>query len=158
MIRWITLPVILFFSLSGYFSATAQILLADNGFSDYRIVTAREPEAGEMKAALHFQSVFREISSVTLPIVPDSQPDSEKEIVIGNSTRLEKIKSKGRFKDVEDDGFLIYTDQSKLYICGAGDNGLFYGVCSFFENYLGYRYYSPSVKYHPKHNRVIINK
>lgn len=158
MIRWIIPPVVLFFSVSGYFSATAQILLADSGLSDYRIVIPSKPSAGESKAALQFQSVFREISSVTLPIVPDSRPDSEKEIVIGNSTRLEKIKSKSRFKDDEDDGFLIHTDQAKLFICGAGDNGLFYGVCSFFENYLGYRYYSPSVKHHPILNKVIINK
>lgn len=158
MNRWITFLVVLFFTLSGKNTASAQFLLAENGLSDYRIVTDREPGAGEMKAALLFQSVFRKISSVTLPIVNDSEPEMEKEIVIGNSSRLEKIKTKSRFEVDENDGFLIYTDQSKLFICGEGDDGVLFGVCSFFENYLGYRYYSPSVQYHPKLNKVIINK
>ena len=132
------------------------IIIAENGFSRYRIVLPSSATLVEQKAADVLQNYILQISGTALPIIRANKPGSLYEIVLGQNERLDEIGSGINFNELEADGFLIKTDSLRLIIAGGDKNGTLYGVYTFLEKYLGCRMYSKKVKIIPAMNKIIL--
>lgn len=113
------------------------LLLADYGKSSYRIVVSKAATESESKAASDFQKLFRQVSGVQLPITSDVQTAISTEIVIGNTSRNHIDLS-----SLSQDGILLRSVGSKLFINGGNRKGVHYAIAEFFERYLGTRFYA----------------
>lgn len=126
------------------------ITLVENGKSEYSIVRAKNASVNDLSASIVLQKYLQEISGALIPIIDDSTPGSEYEILIGNTNRTELNES------IQNDGFLIAIKVNKLIISGRG-KGTLYGVYTFLENYLGCRKYSSRFKLIPKQSSIILS-
>ncbi|MEO8569520.1 MAG: DUF4838 domain-containing protein [Ginsengibacter sp.] len=135
-----------------------KMILADNGFSQYTIVTPTHGTASELKAATVLQDYLLQISGAVLPIIASGRHRSPYEIVLGQNERLDEIYAGINYNLLKEDGFVIRTDSLRLIITGGNEKGTLYGVYSFLEKYLGCRMYSPKVKIIPRQKKVILQK
>ena len=141
-----------FVSLVVLSSCGKSLILTEGNHSNYVIIVSSEAGENEMKAANEFQRLLMMCSMVKLPIMKDDQKSSSYEIIIGNTNR-------GIHKEVGDlhlDGFTIQSNTKKLFIKGGTDKGCLYGVYTFFETYLHFRCYSPSVFKYPAFDRITL--
>jgi len=132
------------------------IMLTETQRSSYRIVLPAAPTVHEQKAAEVLQDYLLQISGAALPIMPASKDVSPYEILLGQNERLGEIGAGINFNQLEEDGFLIRTDSSRVIIAGGSDKGTLYGVYTFLEKYLGCRMYSPKVKIVPRISTIVI--
>lgn len=136
--------------------AWGQITLLDKGRSDYQIIVSSGAVPDELRAASEFQTCFRKISGIDIPIFSEEAEPASNEILIGSSKRLDQYRVKARFTPEEKDGFLILTKQNNLFIIGGSPKGTLNGVYTFFENYLGCRLYSPEAAVIPVKNKIVL--
>lgn len=106
--------------------------------NDYVIVKPAAATATEAKAASELQKYLFEISGAELPVVSDTAPPTDREILIGITNRL-RDDSLARFGE---DGFVIRTDGKRLAIYGGPRHGALYGVYTLLEEYFGCRKYT----------------
>jgi len=128
--------------------------LVSNGFSDYRIVIAKDALEYDRKAGNELQQYIKAISGVTIPVVQDDVPYRSKEIVIGNNRHLSQIKLTIQLDDAARDAVLIETSGVDLALLGTGEKGTLYAVYSFLENYLDCRMYAPDAISIPKKRTI----
>ncbi len=138
--------------------ASQGIILADKGFSAYRIVIPSSPSVHEQKAATVLQDYLMQISGAALPIVTADKKGSRYEILLGQNDRLPRLNTGISLRELEADGFVIMTDSMRLIIAGGNERGALFGVYAFLENYLGCRMYSPEVKIVPKQENIVLGK
>lgn len=124
------------------------ISLVTEGQSDYHIVIPVNATEIEREAASVLQNHLQKISGATLPILRDNSASEINEILIGNAraevqTAIDKT-------SLQDAGFHLKTDDSKLIIAGGSGKGTLYGVYGFLEDHLGCRKYSSAVSYIPE--------
>jgi len=142
-VRFITrLLLILFVPVLFSCSDGDNLTLADKGKSPYIIVISSQADKQDQKAAEEFQKYFEQVSHVLLPIVTDSSPVSENEIILGKCNRLDGTVLPKEMANIGEDGFIIRTLEKKLVIAGGADKGTLYGVYTFLEDYIGCRKYS----------------
>lgn len=136
------------------------IILADKGLSNYRIIIPSYPSPDEKKAAEVLQDYLLQISDAALPVitVDKNGKGSPFEIILGQNERLDKLGTEINFNELGDDGFIIMTDTLRLIITGGGKKGTLYGVYSFLEEYLGCRMYSPAVKVIPHKDKIVLGR
>ena len=139
-------------------NAGSVITLVENGKSDYVIVLPEEPQEYEMKAALELQYYLKQMTGVEIPVMSDDLPASEFEIIIGKSDRIESSGIKIDDHELEEDGFIIRTKDTRLFIVGGSRKGALYGVYTFLEDYLGCRKYTPDLSYIPTYQSIILKK
>ena len=132
------------------------IVLAENEWSRYRIVLPSTPTTHEARAAEVLQDYLLQISGAALPIIEAGKHRSSYEIVLGQNERLDELGLGINLNTLEEDGFLIKTDSSRLIIAGGNEKGTLYGVYTFLEKHLGCRMYSPTVKVVPKQPRIAL--
>lgn len=125
------------------------ITLVENGRSGYSIVRSKNASVHELSASIILQNYLHQISGALIPIIDDSLPPSELEILIGNTGRIEVNES------IQNDGFLIATKSNKLIISGKG-KGTLYGVYTFLETYMGCRKYSSRFSLIPKQGSIVL--
>src|SRR5688572_17825470 len=138
--------------------AEQKIILADNGFSRYSIVLPSHATPYEQKAATVLQNYILQISGAALPVITADKHKSSYEIILGQNERFDELSSGINYKLLQEDGFLIKSDSSRLMIAGGNEKGTLYGVYTFLEKYLGCRMYSPKVKIIPQQKQIIIGK
>ncbi|MDH5604483.1 MAG: DUF4838 domain-containing protein, partial [Cyclobacteriaceae bacterium] len=131
-------------------------LTRDDGTTAYRIIVPEAATPHEIRAAEVLKEYLLQISGVAFPIVTDDQKEYPYEIVLGQSTRLDKLPEKTDLRSLKDDGFTIRTRGSKLYITGGSNKGTLYGVYTFLEKYLDCRLYSQSVKIVPDRKKIVL--
>lgn len=134
------------------FDGTLRIVL--DGVSDYVIVRGENAYVSEITAATELQSYLKQISGAELPIVTDSTAPVAKEIVVGKTNR----ESEGQFnrEELGDEGFVIISDEHKIFLVGGELRGTLYSVYSFLEEYLGIRYYYSNVEKVPQMSTVTL--
>ncbi len=133
-----------------------ELVLAENGQSDYRIVTA--PDAGEhlKLAATELQTFLLQISEAQLPIVSADEPLAAREIILGDNAHLRRVLPEADVAALVPDGFIIRTVGEDLVIAGSDDRGTLYGVYSFLEDVLGCRWWTPTASYVPRLSPVVV--
>jgi len=147
MYRLLILGIVLFSSCGN------ELILTSGGKTDYVIVIPRDASDMERKAATEFQRLLALGGAVELPIVTDDQKSRGYEVVIGATNRDIPLS----VSDLQKDGYTIQSNAKKLFIQGGTGKGCLYGVYSFFETYLGYRCYSPTVFKYPSLQRVAVS-
>jgi len=132
----------------GYYydtsNITAWLTLAQNNTSDYRIVKPATSTASIDEAAAQLQSYFKEITGVTLPIVPDSAAPQAKEICVGVTNRPGPA-----IAALAPEGFVKKADGDTIYLVGQEPRGTLYAVFSFLEEQLGVRWFTPTLTVTP---------
>ena len=73
----------------------AELTLAREGSSQYRIVIPAAASETEKRAAAELQSFLKQISRAELPVVADDAPRTPHEIILGNNRHLAAQGRKG---------------------------------------------------------------
>jgi len=107
------------------------IVLAENGKSNYRIVLPENSSKVQEFAAKELQSFLKQICQAELPIVTDSQPPGECEIILGQNKHLQKLNTTIDFSKLGKEGFTIRTVGNHIIIAGGPVRGTLYGVYTF---------------------------
>jgi len=135
------------------------MILAQNGLSKYKVIIPTEASPAVRFAAVEFVDIFRQITGIALPVRTDSQSEYNCEIVIGRTSRACKA-GEIDFEALGEEGYAIKTREDRLagtlYIAAGGDRGTLYGVYSFFEDYLGCRWFTEKLTRIPKRSTVQI--
>lgn len=103
--------------------------LTENGKSEYVVVMPDGASAAVKQAAREVSDYIHRISGANLKVIKDSEPETEKEILVGATNRNSKISGEG----LGAEEYLVALDGNKLVFTGGGDRGILYGVYSFFE-------------------------
>jgi hypothetical protein len=158
MRRW-TLCLVMLFAATWLPAGTAraeELLLADGGRTDYRIVVADDASPSTRHGAEELQMFLAQIGGAKPGIVSDKTPPAEKEIVLGDNTRLRSMGAAIDFRSLGDEGYVIRTAGSRLLIAGGSLRGNLYGVYGLLEDHLGCRWFAPGVSRIPKRPRLVL--
>lgn len=139
-----------FNSILSYGSETLE--LVKNRKSEYRIIIGSSASRWDSLGAKTLQDYIHQISGTEISITTDSSPDHKYEICVGKNNRSLKLSS----SKIKEDGFVIRTEGSKLYLIGGERKGTLNAVYTFLENYLGCRMYSTGVKVIPSNASIIL--
>lgn len=131
--------------------------LVENGVSEYYIVSQAQPDACIQTAASELQTYLARISGATLPYVTENElPDGAKAIFVGDTAAAQTL---GKDTDaVFEDGFWLTSDGESFFILGEDSRGTLYGVYTFLEEYLGVRWFTPTLEIVPESKDVVIDK
>ncbi len=135
---------------------TTEMYIVENGYSDYYIVTADEHDECIDTATQELQNYIEKICGVKLPVTVESElPASAKAISLGETKLSEKIGFD--YSGIGEDGFLLYSDSANFIIRGEDSRGTLYGVYTFLEEYLGVRWFTPTLERVPENEDIIID-
>jgi hypothetical protein len=126
-------------------AAAGAIVLAEGSRSAYQIVVADNASPSTRHGAEELQRFLQEIGGAKLPIVSDSQPQSPKEIILGDNAHLKKLGVAIDFNALGNEGYVIRTVGDTLVIAGGALRGTMYGVYGLLEDHLGCRWFAPGV-------------
>lgn len=131
--------------------------LVENGVSEYYIVSQAQPDACIQTAVSELQTYLARISGATLPYVTENElPDGAKAIFVGDTAAAQTL---GKDTDaVFEDGFWLTSDGENFFILGEDSRGTLYGVYTFLEEYLGVRWFTPTLEIVPESKDVVIDK
>ena len=134
--------------------AAVNLILADGGKSDYRIVIAEAASPAVHHAAEELRRFIAEISKADLPIVTDATPPQDHEIILGSSKRTDALKLD--LAPLGEEGYLLSTAGPQLLILGGGNRGTLYGVYGLLDDHLGCRWFTPAISRIPQLDRIVI--
>ncbi len=134
--------------------APAAVTLANQGKTAYRIVVAADAAPADRYAAEEFQRYVAKISGAELPIVTDVEKPVSREVLLGDSSRVRKLKLDG--SKAGRDGFIWKTAGRRLIIVGDKPRGTLYGVYTLLEEQFGVRWFTPELEVVPRTNRLVV--
>ncbi len=119
------------------------MLIANIPLSSYRIILPTGAMEGERDVAEVLCDTLARATGVTLLIEADDTPAADCEIVIGKTNRdRHSAKVTAARSEIQNDGYAMLVDGTRLYITGNLPRGGVYGVYTFMEDYLGARFLS----------------
>ena len=127
---------------------TGDYLLKD-GASNYKIVLPDDADADEALAGERLQSLFKEATGYTLPIVTDNTisaiDEDDAYILIGDNDFALASNLVPAQADVKTTGYTIKTKDKSIYIAGAKSVGTLFGVYNFLGRILNYDYFAEDI-------------
>ena len=132
------------------------LVLADGGKSEYRIVIAADASPSTQYAAKELQTFLKQISAAELPMVTDREAATGHEIVLGASSHLKALATSIDLPRLGDEGYVIRTVGPHLVIAGGALRGNLYGVYGLLEDHLGCRWFAPGVSRIPHMARIAL--
>ena len=117
------------------------------------IVLASSADGTEHFAARELAAYFQKMSGKTFAVCEQAD-DRSASILVGRGA----CEAAG-FKldeDLTDDGFMIVSQENRLFITGLHSRGTLYGVYEFLEEVLGCRFFSPETEVIPKTSEMKI--
>jgi hypothetical protein len=138
-------------------TVTTEMIIVDNGESDYVIVTADDKDECIDTAALEMQTYLEKISGAKLDIVTESELDNDSKAILIGETEIEKDIVEIDRSAIKADGFRLYSDGEHFVVAGADSRGTLYGVYTFLEEYLGVRWFTPTLEVVPENEDIIID-
>jgi hypothetical protein len=131
MSKYLTLFFVMLLSHLPDQSYAAQLKLAENGKSVYKIIVAPTASPEEIQAASILQVYFKKVTTVDLPIEETTKKPDFPYISIGQT---------GWKKDtLPEQSYTIQTQNGNLSITGGARKGVIYGVYTFIEEIMGCR-------------------
>lgn len=131
--------------------------LVDGGETEFVIVTEENPDECILTAVEELQTYIKKISGAELAHVAETElAEGQKAIVIGETELEKSITSVDRAK-IGADGFLLYSNGTYLLIAGGDSRGTLYGVYTFLEEYLGVRWFTPTLEVVPESEDIVID-
>ena len=135
---------------------SAELVLAENGRSAYRIVVAEDASPSTKHGAEELQRFLKQMTGAELPIASDQEPLGSHEIVLGKNAHLKKLNVAIDFSALGREGYVIRTLGNHLVIAGGDLRGNMYGVYGLLEDHFGCRWFTPKVSRIPKHKRLAV--
>ncbi|MBQ2847291.1 MAG: DUF4838 domain-containing protein [Clostridia bacterium] len=136
---------------------SSPMYIAQNGESDFSIVTAENPDECILTAADEFQTYLKKICGAELEIITENElSEGEKAVIIGD-TEISKEITDTDCSKIGKDGFLLFSDGNYLLINGSDSRGALYGVYTFLEEYLGVRWFTPELEVVPENKDIVID-
>ena len=136
-------------------AVTGPMNLAQNGSSPFTVVIPDGASPCIENAADVFTSYFEKICGASLPVKTESETsDFENTVLLGAAAYSERLKPSA---DIQEDGFVLYSDGTRLVIRGGSDRGTLYGVYTFLEEYLGVRRLTPTLEKVPESKDIVID-
>lgn len=134
---------------------TTPMYIVEDGETDFVIVTADDADACIMTAVEELQTYVEKISGAELEHVAESDyVQGSKAIVIGE-TKLDITDTD--CSQIGEDGFLLYSDGNYLLINGEDSRGTLYGVYTLLEEYLGVRWFTPTLERVPESEDIAVD-
>lgn len=148
--------IVLFFFAAIFLSGcnSNEVKITRNSKAVSRIVIPENPSEIERYSAKVLQNYINQISGAELEIVSDANSAKKNDIQLGKVDRKET--STIDFDKLEEDGFVIRTEDGHLIIAGGSEKGTLYGVYSFLEKHLGCRKYTSKVSVIPRINTITV--
>ena len=89
-------------------------------------------------------------------IVTESEVESfDNVIILGDVSFANNVLPE--YDELDDEGFILFSDGKHLVIRGGTDRGTLYGVYTFLEDYLGVRWFTPKLERVPESKNIIID-
>jgi hypothetical protein len=121
-------------------STGADLVIARDGRSAYRIVVPDVRISAIDYAAAELQRFLRDVSGATFEIVAERQAGSGPAFLLGAGRRVEQTGLIAEAKKLKGDGVLIKTVGQDIVLLGDGERGQLNSVYSLLELYLGCRF------------------
>ena len=153
-----SLLIVFLFGLVLAASAADHVTLADHGKSKYQIVLPAGAIPAERYAAEELQRYLEKISGAKLPIVADTEAPTAREIQLGNTAHMARLRAKVDFATRGPDGFVLGVQGDTFIIAGGRPRGTLNGVYTLLEEKLGVRWFTPELEVVPKLDRVLLPK
>ncbi len=132
-------------------ATAAEILLSDEGRSDFVIVLPAEPTAVEQTAGRELQEHLEKVTGATLPVIREGEGKSRgKQILVGPSKTAIELLGGLNPDDLGHDGILIRTFGDCLVLLGDAPRGSLYAVFTFLEDVVGVRWWTSTESFLPK--------
>ena len=131
---------------------TTPMYIAEDGESDFVIVTPADADECIVTAAEEMQTYLEKICGAKLDVIAENKYTGGKAIVIGD-TDIVNVET----SDIKEDGFRLYSDGEILAVEGPNSRGTLYGVYTFLEEYLGVRWFTPKLEVVPENEDVVID-
>ncbi len=136
-------------------AVTSEMALATDGRSDYAIVLPAQADECVRTAAKELRDYFEKITGAALPVLTeDALSPGGKAILLGDCAAA--LGMTGGVELGEED-FRIVSDGTRLAIRGGGSRGTLYGVYTFLEEYLGVRWFTPTLERVPESGTVTVD-
>ncbi len=136
---------------------TSPLYIVEDGETDYYILTSDSHDECIDTAADELQTYIEKISGAVLTVTTESRlPENANVISLGVTELSEKTDVD--YSSIAEDGFLLYSDGENLIIRGEDDRGTLFGVYTFLEEYLGVRWFTPTLERVPENEDVVIDK
>lgn len=153
----VILSVVLILScvVIAFAGAGNEIVLSENGVTQYKIVISKNATNTEKNAAKSLSEHLERISSAEFETVTDDTASTDKEIVIGVTNRDSEININR--DEFDQDGVRIVTSGDKLFLTGGEERGALYAVFTFLEDYLGCRWFTKELTVVPETDILTIS-
>jgi len=137
--------------------AAQELVIAENGKSDYQIVLPEKASEPVRHAADELAQFIREMTGASISIrTEESQPVAECEILLGNTRRLQDLGLEIDWQKLGKEGYVLKTVGKKLVIAGGEPRGTLYGVYGLLEEHWGCRWFTPDCSRIPHYDRLVI--
>lgn len=133
----------------------ANLQLAENGLTDYKIYQSVDASEPEKFAAQEFIRYFQKSCGIHLKVVKDFPKDG-KVIAIGISKTVRKLCPDINFDILKPDEILLRRTGNTIILSGERPRGSIYAVYEFLENELGIRFWLPEYTEIPVHKNFSI--
>ncbi len=120
-------------SLNACSGNAQELVLTDNGGSDYVIVTPASPTKIEAKAAQLLQHFIKEVSGTEIPVIDEKAKRGKSSVIfVGNTGKAEKTLVRKK----QPESYFVYADGKDLVFCAGSGHRIIYGIYFFAEKYL----------------------
>ena len=133
-----------------------KLVLATHGETDFAIVVADDASPSTKHGAEELQGFLKEMTGADFPVVSDTEPVGEHEIILGDNAHLKKLGVSVDFDALGDEGYVIRTAGPHLVIAGGALRGNMYGVYGLLEDHLDCRWFTPDVSRIPKRTKLVL--
>lgn len=107
----------------------------------FQIIHAKDAAPAIVYAAEELRGYINTATGVALKVSDDSAPAGTHEILIGETNR-DRDSVIVKRQALNSEGYMLYAEEGRLYISGASERGTLYGVYSFLEDQVGWRFYT----------------
>lgn len=135
--------------------------LVQNAQSDYKILIPTDADECVRYAASELQKYVYQTSGAMLSIVDDAHAQiflSGKYISLGETALRNVAAFNVDYGGLNEDGFVIKTKESSVYIIAERNSGVLYGVYDFCERILGTRFLTNDYTYIDERDDIVLYK
>lgn len=148
-------------STSSTIERNTNVRIADNGKSNYTIVTPSDPLATETYAAEELSKYIEMISGAKIRILKENEikniSTKMKLISVGQTDLMDKAGLDYSDVDFNSDGFIEKTVDNTIFLCGSeSDRSHLYAVYDFLELYLGCKFFTRDFEYIPTQETIYL--
>jgi hypothetical protein len=145
---------------SGSTPIRADVLLSQNGKTEFAIALAADAIPAEQNAAALLQKYLQQVTGANFPIQPETKvAQNAPQILVGNGARVKQLLAReaGSTPGVGEDGIVIKTIANKILILsGSRPRGTLYAVFEFLEDAVGVRWWTPTENFVPQKSTLSI--